>query len=369
MATDYGKRRKALLDRTEAESFLVFDLDRIMPSGIDRVNLRYLTGYTGEGALLVTRDKATLFTDSRYLEQAEKEAPEIPLRHAEDDYVAEIAAAVKESDTQSLGFGAWRMTQYVADRLWEATGIELVADEDPVRLMRAVKEPSEVACIREATEASERALARLVEELAPGINEVEVAFRFGLLMREEGSERVSFEMTVASGENSSLPHYRPSLGRRTLQEGDFLLCDFGAVVGGYVSDMTRTFVVGKATDKQREIYDWVRRATDVGLDALRPGVLASDVHRASSAVIEGSPYKEHIFLSPVGHGVGLEVHELPRMGLDRGIRLEPGMVVTMEPGIYIPGYGGVRIEDLAVVTEDGFELLTSYPRDELIEIG
>ena len=202
-----------------------------------------------------------------------------------------------------------------------------------------------------------------------GVNEVDVAFQFGLLMRDLGSERVSFEMTVASGENSSLPHYRPSLGRRALEEGDFLLFDFGARVGGYCSDMTRTFVVGEASERQREIYDWVRRAADAGLDALRAGVSGSEVHRVASEVIEGSPYEEYVFLSPVGHGVGLEVHELPKMGPDNPELLEPGMVVTMEPGIYIPGFGGVRIEDIALITEDGCELLTSFPRDQLVEIG
>jgi Xaa-Pro aminopeptidase len=235
--------------------------------------------------------------------------------------------------------------------------------------MRAVKNQEEVEFIRQATRISEEALSRLVEEIAVGVNEVDVAFQFGVLLRDLGSEKVSFEVTVASGENTSLPHYRPSLGRRTLGEGDFLLFDFGAQVSGYCSDMTRTFVVGEASEKQREIYDWVRRSTDAGLDALRAGAFGSEVHRAASEVIEGSPYKEYIFLSPVGHGVGLEVHELPKLGPDNPEVLEAGMVVTMEPGIYIPGFGGVRIEDIAFITENGYELLTNYPRDQLIEIG
>jgi Xaa-Pro aminopeptidase len=200
------------------------------------------------------------------------------------------------------------------------------------------------------------------------MNEPDIAFRFGLMMREEGAGRLSFDMTVASGPNSALPHYRPAIGRRRLISGDLLLFDFGAVVKGYCSDMTRTFVVGKATDEQREVYDWVLRATEASLSKLRAGVPGGEVHRAAVDVIVRSPYKDYAFLSPVGHGVGLEVHELPRMGLDPGA-LKPGMVVTVEPGIYIPGFGGVRIEEIAVVNEDGYELLTSFPRDRLIEIG
>jgi len=366
---DYRRRQEELLDGVDADAFLVFDLDRILPCGIDSVSLFYLTGYTGEGALLVCRDETVLLTDSRYLEQAEREVPDLPLRHAEGDYLAEIAAAVKVKGIRRLAFASWRMSHYVVGRLGEVTGVDLVVTEDPVRRMRAVKDQEEIEFIRQATRISEEALTRLIEEIKVGMNEVDVAFQFGLLMRDLGSERVSFEMTVASGENSSLPHYRPSLGRRTLKEGDFLLFDFGARVKGYCSDMTRTFVVGKASDKQREIYDWVRRATDAGLDALRAGVPGSEVHRAASEVIEGSSYKEYIFLSPVGHGVGLEVHELPKMGPENPGVLEPGMVVTMEPGVYIPGFGGVRIEDIALITEDGYELLTSFPRDQLIEIG
>lgn len=367
---DYSKRQEALLGGIDADAFLVFDLDRILPSDIDRVSLFYLTGYTGEGALLVFHDdEPVLLTDSRYLEQAKREVPSLCLVHAEGDYLTEIATTVKEKGIRRLGFASWRMSHYVVGRLDEIPAVNLIATEDPIRRLRAVKDEEEIEFIRRATRISEEALGRLIKKIKVGMNEVAVAFQLGLLMHDLGSERVSFDITVASGENSSLPHYRPSLGRRTLTDGDFLLVDFGARVNGYCSDMTRTFVVGQPSDKQRDIYDWVRRATDAGLDALRAGVPGSEVHRASSEVIERSPYKEHIFLSPVGHGVGLEGHELPKMGPQNPELLEPGMVVTMEPGIYIPGFGGVRIEDIALITEDGYDLLTSFSREELIEIG
>ncbi|MEA3356110.1 MAG: Xaa-Pro peptidase family protein, partial [Candidatus Bipolaricaulota bacterium] len=284
------------------------------------------------------------------------------------DYLAEIATVIQEKGIRRLAFASWRMTYFLIEKLREIPGIELVTSDDPVRSLRAIKDPNEIELIRKATKISERALAELIEGIKVGMNEVDIAFRFGLIMREKGSDRLSFDMTVASGPNSALPHYRPSLGRRRLIAGDLLLFDFGVVVDGYCSDMTRTFVVGKATNEQREVYNWVLKATEASLSKLRAGVPGEEVHRAAVDVIARSPYKDYAFLSPVGHGVGLEVHELPRMGLDPGV-LKPGMVVTIEPGIYIPGFGGVRIEEIAVVNEDGYELLTGFPRDRLIEIG
>lgn len=316
-------RRARLFESSNADAFLVFDLNCILPRDIDHENLFYLTGYTGEGALLICRDEAILLTDSRYVEQASKEAPGLILRHAEGNYLAEIASLLKEKGVQRLAFASWRMTHFVVERLQEIAGIDLIPAEDPVRKMRAIKDPGEIELIHKATEISAEALAELIEEIEVGMNEVDIASRFGLLLRERGAARTSFDMTVASGPNSSLPHYRPSLGRRALAYGDLLLFDFEAVVDGYCSDMTRTFVVGKATDKQKDVYDWVLNATEASLLRLRAGVPRREVHRAAVDVIARAPYKDHIFLSPVGHGVGLEVHELPRMGLDPDV-LEAG---------------------------------------------
>ena len=364
----YKDRRAKLIGSIDADAFLVFDLDRVLPRNIDHENLFYLTGYTGEGALFVCQDQAILLTDSRYIEQASKEAPDLTLHHAEGDYLAEIARVIQEKRIQRLAFASRRMPLFIVKKLGEIPGIELVPTDDPVRKIRAIKDGDEIELIRKATKISEEALADLIEEIEPGMNEVDIVFRFDLLMRKKGADRSSFDIIVASGPNSSLPHYRPSLGRRTLNVGDLLLLDFGAVVEEYCSDMTRTFAVGKATGKQQDVYDWVLKATEASLSKLRAGVPGQEVYQAAVDVIGGSPYKDYMFLSTVGHGVGLEVHELPRLGLDPVI-LEPGMVVTIEPGIYIPGFGGVRIEELAVVTEDGYELLTGFPCHQLVEIG
>jgi len=365
---NYHQRRNRLINSIDADAFFVFDLDRILPRNIDHENLFYLTGYTGEGALLICRDEAILLTDSRYVEQASKQAGELTLRHAEGDYLAEIAEVIQGKGIQRLAFASWRLTHFVVERLREVKGIELIPITDPVRKMRTTKDTAEIELIRKATKISEEALTALIEEIEVGMNEVDIAIRFGELIREKGADRLPFDMTVAAGPNSSLPHYRPTMGRRRIAGGDLLLFDFGAMVNQYCSDMTRTFVVENATSKQQSIYNWVLQATEASLSMLRAGVAGQEVHQAAVDVILDSPYKDYVFLSPVGHGVGLEVHELPRMGLDPGL-LEPGMVVTIEPGIYIPDFGGVRIEDVAVVTDDGYELLTSFPRDRLMEIG
>jgi Xaa-Pro aminopeptidase len=366
---NYAARRGRLLEGKAVDGFLVFDLDRTMPSHMDLSNMQYLSGYTGEAALLITHDETVILTDSRYLEQAEKQVPELPLIHAELKYYDELAQAIGEWGLKRIGYASWRTTDYVIGRLREIPGTEWVPFEDPVTQLRAVKDADEIAALREAIRLAEEALTDLRDTVRVGMNEVDIADRLTAKLREFGSERVAFGPTVASGPNSALPHYRPSLNPRDLQRGDLLLIDFGAIVDGYVSDITRTFVVGEADEKQRQIYGLVLESMQVGVEAMRPGVAGDVPHEAAKQVILDSPYAKDIFLSPLGHGVGLEVHELPKMGLNVGEILEPGMVVTVEPGIYIPGYGGVRIEDTVLVTETGTEVLTSFPNETLIAVG
>ena len=366
---DYLARRESLLEGRDIDAFLIFDLDRTMPSQMDRPNMQYLSGYTGEAALLITAGETVILTDSRYLEQAKQQVPELPLIHAEGKYYDELAQIITERNLKRIGYAAWRTTDYVLDRLSEIPGAEWIPFEDPVTDLRAVKDADELAALREAIRLAEWALAHLRDTVRVGTNEVDVAAALTAKLRELGSERVAFGPTVASGPNAALPHYRPSLNPRAIEAGDFLLIDFGAVVDGYVSDITRTFVVGEATEKQREIYALVLESLHAGIDAIRAGVPGDVPHEAAKRVILDSRYAEHVFLSPLGHGVGLEVHELPKMGLNKGEILEPGMVVTVEPGIYVPGYGGVRIEDTVLVTETGCELLTGFPKDTLIEVG
>ena len=366
---NHALRRKGLLEGRNVDAFLIFDLDRTMPAQMDRASMQYLSGYTGEAALLITVEETVILTDSRYLEQAKQQVPELPLIHAEGKYYDELAQVIRDRGLKRIGYAAWRTTDYVLRRLSGIPRTEWVPFEDPVTGMRAAKDADELAALREAIRLVEEALAHLRDTVEVGASEVEVAATLSAKLRELGSERVAFGPTVASGPNSALPHYRPSLNPRPLERGDFLLIDFGAVVDGYVSDITRTFVVGAATEKQREIYGIVLESLQVGIDAIRAGIPGDVPHEAAKRAILDSPYAEHVFLSPLGHGVGLEVHELPKMGLNKGEILEPGMVVTVEPGIYVPGYGGVRIEDTVLVTETGCELLTSFPKDSLIEVA
>jgi len=366
---NYAARRRRLLSGKSIDAFLVFDLDRTMPRDMDRPNLRYLSGYDGEGALLVTAAEAVLLTDSRYLEQAAQQVPELPLIHAEGKYDDELAQAIRDRGLKRIGYAAWRTTDHVLGRLSKVPGTEWIPFEDPVTQLRAVKDADELTALREAIRLAEEALASLRTSVKVGMNEIDIAAALSAKLRELGSEGVAFGPTVASGPNAALPHYRPSLNPRAVEGGDFLLIDFGAVVDGYVSDITRTFVVGSATDKQRDIYQVVLASLRAGIEAVRPGIPGDVPHEAARRVILESRYARDMFLSPLGHGVGLEVHELPKMGLNRGERLDQGMVVTVEPGIYIPGYGGVRIEDTVLVTEAGCELLTSFPKDALIEVS
>ena len=366
---NYAARRERLLEGRNIDAFLIFDLDRTMPAQMDRPNMQYLSGYDGEGALLITPDETVLLTDSRYLEQAGKQVPELPLIHAESKYYDELARTIGERGLKRIGYAAWRTTDYVLRRLSKIPETEWILFEDPVTDLRAVKDADELAALREAIRLAEQALAHLRNTTEARMNEVDVAATLSAKLRELGSQRVAFGPTVASGPNAALPHYRPSLNPRSLDGGDFLLIDFGAVVDGYVSDITRTFVVGEATEKQREIYGIVLESLQAGIDAIRASIPGDIPHEAAKRVITESPYAEYVFLSPLGHGVGLEVHELPKMGLNVGEILEPGMVVTVEPGIYVPGYGGVRIEDTVLVTETGCEVLTGFVKDALVEVG
>ena len=365
---DYAARRVRLLKGKPIDAFLVFDLDRTMPPQMDRPSMHYLSGYSGEGALLIRPEETVILTDSRYLEQAQRQVPELPLIHAEGKYYDELKQAITERGLKRIGYSSWRITDYVLGRLSEIPGTELIPFEDPVTNLRAVKDADEMTVLREAIRLAEAALAYVRDTVEIGMEEIDVAAMLSSKLRDLGSERVAFGPTVASGSNSALPHYRPSLNPRCLQEGDLLLIDFGAVVDGYVSDITRTFVMGEATKKQRDIYATVLESLHVGFDTIRPGIPGDIPHEAVKRVIEESPYAEYVFLSPLGHGVGLEVHELPKMGLNKGEILEPGMVITVEPGIYIPGYGGVRIEDTILITEIGCEVLTHFPKG-LLEVG
>ncbi len=325
------------------------------------VNVRYLTGFTGSnGALLLHADgSAVLATDGRYTTQAARQAPDVDLLVERD-----VAPALAHTAGRGrLGFEEHDVTVAAYDTLAAAApGSELVRLGPAVETLRAVKDAAEVDALRRAAAVADRAFAELLPRVAAGRTEREVARELDELMRAYGAVAPSFETIVATGENSAVPHHRPT--ERSLARGDLVKFDFGALVDGYHSDMTRTVVLGEPADWQREIYDVVRVAQRAGRHALAPGVRARDVDTVARAQIVDAGYGEQ-FPHGLGHGVGLEIHEAPMIGPGSGdtVTLDAGMPVTVEPGVYLPGRGGVRIEDTLVVRDGEPELLTNTTKD------
>lgn len=345
---------------------------RLADSGLDAmlvtdlVNVRYLSGFTGSNAaLLVLAADATpvLATDGRYRTQAAQQAPdaEVVIERACGVHLAGRAA---RGGAVRLGFESHVVTVDAFTALTKAAGdsVEWVRAAGTVEALREVKDAGEIAMLRLACEAADAALTELVERggLRPGRPEREVRNELEALMLDHGADGPSFETIVAAGPNSAIPHHRPT--DAVLAAGDFVKIDFGALVAGYHSDMTRTFVLGPAAQWQREIYDLVATAQQAGRDALAPGVSLSAVDAASRQVIVDAGYAEN-FGHGLGHGVGLQIHEAPGINATAAGTLLAGSAVTVEPGVYLPDRGGVRIEDTLVVGEATPDLLTRFPKE------
>ncbi len=363
--TDFALRRRRLMDRLAQDAFLVVNYEHSDPA-----TLQYLTGFTGEGALIVgrTRGDDLLLTDSRYVEQAERQAPEIPVQETRGWFGKAAAASLDDRAVTPVAFASPRVSHAWSESMRRFASVQLIGIHDPVAELRAIKDEDEADQLRRAASIADDALQALLPEIRPGMDEVEVALRLEWLMREAGSEGVGFEINVSSGENAALNHYTPTLGRRTLKPGDLLLFDFGACVGGYRSDVTRTISVGPATAQGRAIYAVVLDANRAAIEATRAGCTGVEIDAIAREVIAQAGYGDR-FGHGLGHGIGLEVHEKPSLSPMSQDTLCAGMVVTIEPGIYIPGFGGVRIEDDVIVTETGCEVITAFPKNTLIEVG
>jgi len=327
-------------------------------------NRAYLTAFTGSaGIALITTLEALLLVDFRYVEQASSEAREFEVIKADRQFIETLTDVVRGRGLRRVGFESEFVTvkqhRDYADRLAPA---ELVPVEGVDRL-RWVKDADEIARIEQAVAIADAAFAHIQPYLQPGAVERDIAVELEFFMRRHGAEKEAFETIVASGPRSALPHGRAS--ERVLQPGDFITLDFGAVYRGYVSDCTRTVVLGAASEKQRQIYATVLAAQQAALAGIRPGMTGRAGDGLARAVITAAGYGE-AFGHGLGHGVGLMVHEGPTLSPREEAELAPGMAVTVEPGVYLPGWGGVRIEDLAVITEDGCRSLTRAPKDLLI---
>jgi len=349
---------------------------RFEPESIDALlvtrlpNVRYLTGFTGSAAiLLVGPDEMVFVTDGRYAEQAADQlgAAGVPAcievrasQAAQRDAMSEAAAGYRRLGLEAHGVTWAQQRAFAAD--WFADA-ELVATEHLVEDLRRVKERAEVARIQAACEIADEALGVVAPRLAGGPTERDVALWLELEMRGRGAAGTSFDTIVASGPNGAKPHARPS--NRTIEAREPVVIDFGCVVDGYCSDMTRTLSVGDPGPDARRMFDVVRDAQESGREAVKARVHCARVDKACRDVIEAAGWGD-AFVHGTGHGVGLEIHEAPRVAATARDTLASGYVVTVEPGVYLPGTGGVRIEDTVVVTDDGAEVLTRFPKDFLL---
>jgi Xaa-Pro aminopeptidase len=351
-------RLRACLPDAEVDALLVTRLP----------NIRYLTGFTGSAALLlVTPDTLVFITDGRYQTQAHEQ-----LTAAGVDAHIEIGAtsaaqhdilAAAVAAHAHLGLEAHGVTWAQQRALASLIAADLVPTDQLVEDLRRVKDPGEVARIRAACTIADEALAELLPTLADGPREQDFAVELEYAMRRRGASAMSFDPIVAAGPNAAKPHARPT--ERPIGAGELVVIDFGCVVDGYCSDMTRTVSVDDPGPEARRLWDLVAASQQAGRDAVRAGVACADVDRASRTVIEDAGFGDQ-FVHGTGHGVGLEIHEAPRVARTAPGTLEIGTVVTVEPGVYLPGVGGVRIEDTVVVTTDGAAPLTEAPKSLVV---
>jgi Xaa-Pro aminopeptidase len=345
----FGTVHHAARRRRLTEGYAELGVDAVLLTRL--VNVRYLTGFTGSnGQLLATPDGGVFFTDSRYEQQSRHQVPDLRRVIYAREFVASLADVCRAGPIRRLGFEAAGVTYRSWGELDQAGFAELVPLKDEVERLRWAKDPQEIELIERAQEVTDQAFQGLTTKLAPGMTEREAAFELDLAMRESGAERIAFDSIVAFGENAAEPHHHPT--DRPLGRGDLVKLDFGCVVEGYHSDMTRTVAFGEPDGELRMVYELVLRAQLAGIDAVRAGVAGGEADEAARAVIREAGHGDR-FGHSLGHGVGLEIHEGPTLR-DGGEDLLPeGAVVTVEPGVYLPGIGGVRIEDMVVVTADG----------------
>jgi Xaa-Pro aminopeptidase len=320
-------------------------------------NRRYLSGFTGSaGNLLITRDRAILATDARYTHQANEQAPDFQVVPAQSGWEW-LVESLPEFGVSRLAFESEHLTVAQHRRLVESirqesslSNLSLVATSGTVAELRAVKDREELALLQRAIDASDSAMDAVCPSLKEGMTEREVGWRMEQAMRDFGADGISFSTIVASGPNGAMPHHRPT--DRTIRPGEPVVIDMGASVGGYCSDITRTIVLGQVDEIFRQVYDVVLGAQLTAISIARPGLSGGDCDRLARSVIQSAGYGKN-FGHGLGHGVGLAVHEAPRVGPGSEDRLAVNTVFTVEPGIYIPGWGGVRIEDIVLLEEAG----------------
>jgi Xaa-Pro aminopeptidase/Xaa-Pro dipeptidase len=325
-------------------------------------NIRYLSGFTGsDGVLIIGEKKTVLLVDGRYTTQAKLEVT-LPVIEYKNK-INGIIQTVKELDLQYIGFEAGSITVQMYNQLiGELSDKNLVALGDELKMLRVRKDEEEISLMKKAAAISSAAILALIPEIKGGCSEKDIALRLEIIARRSGADGLAFDAIVASGENSALPHARPT--DRKIKKGDFIVIDFGVKYQGYCSDETCTFAYQELTDEQRNAYQIVKTAQDREMAAVRANIPASEVDQCARSCF-GEGYDRY-FSHGTGHGVGLEVHEAPRLAPNSQDILAPQMVVTLEPGLYIPAKWGIRIEDTVLVKENSCEKLTKMDKGLII---
>ncbi|NLP37962.1 MAG: aminopeptidase P family protein [Firmicutes bacterium] len=326
------------------------------------VNVAYLSGFVGTaGFLVITEKAAALFTDFRYLEQAQQQAPAFEIIDVAGKQWEKVNEFLTGHRVQTIAVEKDHLTVHTYDEITRiCSGIELQKPASPVEVLRRIKSREEIESIKKAQALTDAAFTYILDLVRPGVSERELALELEFYLRRQGASGLSFTMIVASGPRSALPHGTAS--EKVLTVGDAVVFDFGCVVDGYCSDMTRTVFVGSVTDKQRQVYEAVLAAQEKALSVLRAGLTGRQADAAARDVLTELGFAGY-FGHGLGHGVGREIHEAPRLSPLSEDILESGMVVTVEPGVYLPGEFGVRIEDMVVIGEDGIENLTKSTKE------
>ena len=334
----------------------------------DEFNFHYLSGFAGEGWLLLTAGKQYLITDSRYTLDAQEKAAgfEICEYNGNKGLYAWLKEIVAAENVKKVGFENCNMTVAEYSK-WQKNlpGLEFIPTEDELESLRTIKNAEELEYLAKAEEIGCLAFNDVLPKIKVGMTEIQLAAELEYAMKMNGAEGYSFETIVASGLNSAKPHHKPT--NKKLEEGDFITMDYGCLYHGYCSDMTRTVVLGKASEKQKEVYNTVLKAQTTCCQMAKAGMKGKEVDKIARDIIAEAGYGEY-FGHGLGHSVGLFIHEEPRFSPAEEREIQDGTIETIEPGIYIGGFGGVRIEDMGVVTKDGYKNLATKASKELIEI-
>ena len=335
-----------------------------------KINRTYLTNFSGSrGDFLITKNQAYLFTDLRYSERAKKEADNsIEIVTVDKDYFKTVKNFLNKLRIKKLGIEADSISLQSFDNLKKnLRGIKLIKTYDLVKEIRAIKDEQEIKNLKKAIKITDNCFAYIFQfikkNFIKGLAEKRIAWEMEKFIRKKGGDGLSFDSIVASGKNSAMPHYLT--GNRKIKKGDIVLLDFGALVSGYHADMTRTIFIGQPSQKQKDVYKAVLKVQKLMIGKVKTGINGDSMDKEAKQIVEQLGYKDK-FIHSLGHGVGLEIHEFPSLSLDKDgkeIKFKENMIFTIEPGIYLTGWGGVRIEDIILATKNGRQILSKSPKD------